>query len=93
VLTNLETAQVLFQVFILCGADIFQCNEVDFSSCHGMAIKIPFYHVFDTLLIFRTSLMEVQEFVKRWQVSREELAFICDCSLTTVNHWFSEGKE
>jgi len=30
---------------------------VDFSSCHGMAIKIPFYHIFDTLLIFRTSLM------------------------------------
>jgi len=41
----------------LCGADIFQCNVVDFSSCHGMAIKIPFYHIFDTLLIFRTSLM------------------------------------
>jgi len=62
VLTNLETAQVLFQVFVLCGADIFQCNVVDFSSCHDMAIKIPFYHIFDTLLIFRTSLVIHEKF-------------------------------
>jgi hypothetical protein len=29
-------------------------------------------------------LMELDEFLKHWNVSREELAFICDCSLTTV---------
>lgn len=37
-------------------------------------------------------LMELDEFLKHWNVSREELAFICDCSLTTVNHWFSQGE-
>lgn len=36
--------------------------------------------------------MELDEFLKNWDVSREELAFICDCSLTTVNHWFSQGE-
>ncbi|MBD1847341.1 hypothetical protein H6F89_28825 [Cyanobacteria bacterium FACHB-63] len=36
--------------------------------------------------------MEIDEFLKNWDVSREELAFICDCSLTTVNHWFSQGE-
>jgi hypothetical protein len=36
--------------------------------------------------------MEVEEFLDIWNVSREELAFICDCSVTTVNHWFSQGE-
>jgi hypothetical protein len=36
--------------------------------------------------------MELDEFLKSWDVSREELAFICDCSLTTVNHWFTQGE-
>ena len=36
--------------------------------------------------------MEIEEFLKLWEVSREELAFICDCSVTTVNHWFSQGE-
>jgi hypothetical protein len=36
--------------------------------------------------------MELDEFLKNWDISREELAFICDCSLTTVNHWFSQGE-
>jgi hypothetical protein len=36
--------------------------------------------------------MELDEFLKFWDVSREELASICDCSLTTVNHWFSRGE-
>lgn len=36
--------------------------------------------------------MEPDEFLKNWDVSREELAFICDCSLTTINHWFSQGE-
>ncbi|MCY7323717.1 MAG: hypothetical protein LH660_18420 [Phormidesmis sp. CAN_BIN36] len=36
--------------------------------------------------------MEVEEFLETWNVSREELAFICDCSVTTVNHWFSQGE-
>jgi len=35
--------------------------------------------------------MELYEFLNNWDVSREELAFICDCSLTTVHHWFSQG--
>jgi hypothetical protein len=36
--------------------------------------------------------MEPDEFLKNWDVSREELAFICECSLTTINHWFSQGE-
>ncbi|AFY95135.1 hypothetical protein Cha6605_4191 [Chamaesiphon minutus PCC 6605] len=36
--------------------------------------------------------MELNEFLKHWDVAREELAYICDCSLTTVNHWFSQGE-
>jgi hypothetical protein len=36
--------------------------------------------------------MEIGEFLNIWDVSREELAFICDCSTTTVNHWFSQGE-
>lgn len=36
--------------------------------------------------------MELEEFLNLWNVSREELAFICDCSVTTVNHWFSQGE-
>lgn len=36
--------------------------------------------------------MELDEFLNNWDISREELAFICDCSLTTVNHWFSQGE-
>lgn len=37
-------------------------------------------------------LMELDEFLKHWDVTREELAFICDCSVTTVNHWYSQGE-
>lgn len=37
--------------------------------------------------------MELNEFLRQWNVSREELAFICDCSTTTVNHWFSQGVD
>lgn len=36
--------------------------------------------------------MELDEFLQHWEVTREEIAFICDCSLTTVNHWFSQGE-
>ena len=36
--------------------------------------------------------MDLEAFLNIWDVSREELAFICGCSLTTVNHWFSQGK-
>ena len=35
--------------------------------------------------------MTLEEFLRFWNVTREELAYICDCSLTTVNHWFSQG--
>ncbi len=35
--------------------------------------------------------MELNEFLKYWDVSRENLAFICECSKTTVDHWFSKA--
>ena len=44
------------------------------------------------LQFLKDERMEPDEFLKNWDVSREELAFICDCSLTTVNHWFSQGE-
>ncbi|MEP0868104.1 hypothetical protein NDI37_27080, partial [Funiculus sociatus GB2-A5] len=37
--------------------------------------------------------MELNEFLKHWDVSREDVAFICECSLTTINHWFSQGSD
>ena len=36
--------------------------------------------------------MTLEQFLAEWQVNREELAIICECSLVTVNHWFSEGS-
>lgn len=44
------------------------------------------------LQLAHNELMELEEFLRIWEVSREELAFICDCSVTTVNHWFSQGE-
>ena len=44
------------------------------------------------MLIRETPEMNLETFLTTWNVSREELAFICDCSLTTVNHWFSQGE-
>ncbi|MBD2028172.1 hypothetical protein [Leptolyngbya sp. FACHB-711] len=40
----------------------------------------------------RDERMDIEEFLNLWNVSREEIAFICDCSVTTVNHWFSQGE-
>ena len=39
-----------------------------------------------------SEFMKLEEFLQIWEVTREELAFICDCSVTTVNHWFSQGE-
>ena len=44
------------------------------------------------LQLAHSELMELEEFLRVWDVSRDELAYICDCSLTTVNHWFSQGE-
>ena len=44
------------------------------------------------LQLAHNKLMELEEFLRIWDVSRDELAFICDCSVTTVNHWFSQGE-
>lgn len=37
---------------------------------------------------FKSQLITPQEFEKRWDVSRQELAQICDCSIRTVKNWF-----
>jgi hypothetical protein len=74
-----------------------------FRSCHrdkliGMALAprtpphthwcaLRFY-----LQLAHNELMELEEFLRIWDVSRDELAFICDCSVTTVNHWFSQHR-
>lgn len=61
----------------------------------GIASKIPTQRHWDAFNAYLNPLneylMELDEFLRHWDVSREELAFICDCSLTTVNHWFSQG--
>lgn len=62
----------------------------------GIAPKIPtqrHWDAFNAYLKPLNDLMELEEFLRHWEVSREELAFICDCSLTTVNHWFSQGVD
>jgi hypothetical protein len=36
--------------------------------------------------------MTLEQFLSHWQVSRQDLAIVCECSIDTVNHWFSEGS-
>jgi hypothetical protein len=36
--------------------------------------------------------MTLEQFLAYWQVSRLSLAIISECSMDTVNHWFSEGS-
>jgi len=36
--------------------------------------------------------MTLEQFLSHWQVSRLSLAIVCECSIDTVNHWFSEGS-
>jgi hypothetical protein len=61
----------------------------------NLAPKTPAQRHWDALKTYlqplQEHLMDLDEFLKNWDVTREELAFICDCSLTTVNHWFSQG--
>ncbi|MBN8564333.1 MAG: hypothetical protein J0L70_27750 [Leptolyngbya sp. UWPOB_LEPTO1] len=61
-----------------------------------LAPRLPTHRHWNALKAYFQPLdgeqMELDEFLKHWDVSREELAFICDCSLTTVNHWFSQGE-
>jgi hypothetical protein len=35
--------------------------------------------------------MTLEQFLAKWQVSRQDLAILCECSIDTVNHWFSDG--
>lgn len=55
------------------------------SQTHWLALRLY-------LQLAHDKLMELEEFLGIWDVSREELAFVCDCSITTVNHWFSQGE-
>ncbi|MEA5498316.1 hypothetical protein VB834_15050 [Limnoraphis robusta Tam1] len=63
----------------------------------NLASKTPTHRHWEGLKIYLAPIdntqMELDEFLRQWNVSREELAFICDCSLTTVNHWFSQGVD
>jgi hypothetical protein len=36
--------------------------------------------------------MEPQTFVERWEVTHEQLAVICSCSIPTVGRWFMATK-
>ena len=39
--------------------------------------------------------IELEEFLALWGeygITRAHLSLICDCSDSTVNHWFSEGR-
>ena len=37
------------------------------------------------------NLLTLEEFERRWVVSRQQLSHICHCSLATVNHWYACG--
>jgi len=39
-----------------------------------------------------TNEMTLEQFLAHWQVSRLSLAIISECSMDTVNHWFSESS-
>lgn len=36
--------------------------------------------------------MSLEDFLSHWNISREDLAVICECSIDTVAHWFVRGK-
>jgi hypothetical protein len=36
--------------------------------------------------------IELDEFLRHWQLSRGELSRLCHCSLHTVNCWFASGE-
>lgn len=36
-------------------------------------------------------LVSPDEFVARWSVSYRQISQICCCSISTVEHWFSDG--
>ena len=61
-----------------------------------LAPRIPSHTHWSALRLYlqltHDELMDLEEFIRVWDVSREELALICDCSVTTVNHWFSQGE-
>ncbi len=40
----------------------------------------------------RMDEMELEDFMSQWSVTKEELALICECSIGTVYHWFTEGS-
>lgn len=40
----------------------------------------------------RKPQMELMEFLKHWEVSREELSRICNCSVALVGRWFTQTK-
>jgi hypothetical protein len=61
----------------------------------GLAPRTPTQGHWDALKAYfqpaAPCSMELEEFLVHWDVSREDLATGCDCSLTTVSHWFSQG--
>lgn len=69
--------------------------QADKSKAMTVAPHIPTHRHWTALEAYLQPLdddqMELDEFLKHWDVTREEIAYICDCSLTTVNHWFSQG--
>lgn len=40
----------------------------------------------------RKPQMELMEFMKYWQVSRKELSYICQCSVSLVGLWFTQTE-
>ena len=40
----------------------------------------------------QNNMMEPQIFIERWEVTQEELARICSCSVRTVKRWFSSTE-
>lgn len=36
--------------------------------------------------------MSLEEFTSHWKLTHQELAVICECSVSTVDHWFMQGK-
>ncbi len=37
------------------------------------------------------ALLNPREFLTYWEITHRDFARICQCSLSTVDHWFSEG--
>lgn len=51
----------------------------------------PSHRHWELLRLHDLKRLHPSNFLQKWNVSRHDLAEICDCGIDTVNHWFSKS--